>query len=212
MRAAEASAVRSRAPSRRPWLGPGLLLGALTPLAVTSASAARGTLGADPVAVALNRFGLLALILLVATLAATPLRLVFGIAWPVQNRRLLGLLAFFYATLHVLVYALVDQQLALAAIFEDITERPFITLGFAAYVLLIPLAATSTRAMVRRLGSARWRRLHRLVYLAGLLACVHFYFRVKSDAFEPLAYAAVLIVLLTLRVPRPLLAALRRQR
>jgi sulfoxide reductase heme-binding subunit YedZ len=209
--AASPPARRTGARSARPWLAPGLLIGGLVPLAALTLGAVRGTLGADPVAIALNRLGLLALILLTATLAATPLRLVFGITWPVQQRRLLGLLAFFYASLHVFVYAAVDQQLALAAILEDVVKRPFITVGFAAFCLLVPLAITSSRRMVARLGSARWRRLHRLIYPAALLAVIHFFWRVKSDLSEPAAYAVVLAVLLALRVPRALLGS-RRER
>jgi sulfoxide reductase heme-binding subunit YedZ len=204
--AASESTTSAAAPNRRapgkphPWLEPGVLLGALVPLAVLIARAARGTLGADPVAIALNQLGRLALVLLLCSLAATPLRHLFGVRWPQQIRRLLGLLAFFYASLHFGVYALVDQQLALAAIAEDVSKRPFIMAGFSALLLLVPLAATSTKAMIRRLGGARWRRLHRLVYVAGSLAVLHFVWRVKSDLTQPLAYAAVLLFLFAVRV------------
>ena len=130
-----------RAPRKpHPWLEPGVLLGALVPLAVLIARAARGTLGADPVAIALNQLGLLALVLLLATLAATPARHLLGVRWPQQIRRLLGLLAFFYACLHFCVYAVVDQQLALSTIVEDVSKRPFIMAGFSALLLLVPLA------------------------------------------------------------------------
>jgi sulfoxide reductase heme-binding subunit YedZ len=204
--ATPATTPATAAPARRaprkphPWLEPGVLLGALVPLAVLSVRAATGSLGADPVAIALNQLGLLALVLLLACLAATPARLLLGVRWPQQIRRLLGLLAFFYACLHVGVYTVVDQQLALAAIAEDVSKRPFIMAGFSALLLLVPLAATSTKAMIRRLGGARWRRLHRLVYVAATLAVLHFIWRVKSDLSEPLAYAAVLLLLLLVRV------------
>jgi sulfoxide reductase heme-binding subunit YedZ len=190
------------APSRYPWLKPGVLIGALVPLGALAIEAARGTLGADPVAIALNRLGLLALILLVACLAATPARLLFGVSWPLRVRRLLGLLAFFYASLHFLVYAWVDQGWALGAIVRDVTQRKFITVGFLALLTLLPLAATSNALARRKLGPLRWQRLHRLVYLAALLASVHFVWRVKRDLSQPLAYAGVLGFLLFARLKR----------
>jgi sulfoxide reductase heme-binding subunit YedZ len=119
---------------------------------------------------------------------------------------LLGLLAFFYACLHFGAYAVVDQQLALAAIAADVSKRPFIMAGFSALILLVPLAVTSTKAMIRRLGGARWRRLHRLVYVAGTLAVLHFTWRVKSDLSQPLGYAAVLAFLFAVRVRHALRA------
>lgn len=188
------------APNPYPWLAPGVSIGALIPLAVLIADAARGQLGADPVAIALNRLGMLALILLLACLAATPLRLVFGVSWPLRVRRLLGLLAFGYASLHLLVYAAVDQGWALRAIVEDVTERPFITLGFFAFLALVPLAATSNARARRALGPRRWQRLHRLVYAAALLAVLHFVWRVKRDLSEPVLYGLVLCALLWVRL------------
>lgn len=186
--------------ARYPWLLPGVTAGALVPALQLAIDALRGRLGADPVAISLNRLGLTALILLLASLSATPLRLVFGISWPMRLRRQLGLLAFFYATLHFLVYALVDQGLALSAIARDVAERKFISAGFAAFLLLIPLAVTSTARMRKRLGGVRWQRLHRLVYLAGLLGVLHFVWRVKRDLSQPLTYAVLLGVLLLVRV------------
>jgi sulfoxide reductase heme-binding subunit YedZ len=185
--------------TKLPWLKPGIWIGALTPLALLIARASAGTLGADPIAIALNQLGLLALIFLLASLAATPLKLRYGILWPIRIRRLLGLFAFFYASLHVLLYAVIDQGLSLGAILKDITERKFITVGFTAFLLLIPLAITSTSGMLKRLGARRWKRLHQLVYLAGLLASLHFIWRVKRDLTEPLSYALVLVGLLLVR-------------
>jgi sulfoxide reductase heme-binding subunit YedZ len=190
---------------KQPWLKPGVLLGGLVPLALLCARAARGTLGADPIAVALNQLGLLALIFLVASLCATPLKLAFELTWPIRIRRMLGLFAFFYASLHFLLYALIDQGLALPAIVEDVQERAFITVGFAAFVLLIPLAITSTAAMTKRLGARRWKLLHRLAYVAAILAVIHFVWRVKVDLTQPVAYALVLAGLLFARL------ALRRR-
>lgn len=182
------------------WLKPGVLAGALIPLVVLASRAYRHTLGADPVAIALNQLGLLALILLLASLTATPLKIAFGVNWPLRIRKLLGLLAFFYAGLHFLLYAIIDQGLAFFAILKDVTERKFITMGFLAFVLLVPLAITSTSGMRKRLGNARWTRLHRLVYVAAVLAAVHFLWRVKRDISQPAAYGIVLGLLLAARV------------
>jgi len=181
------------------WLKPGVLVGGLVPLFAIALGTVRGTLGANPVADVLNQLGLLALLFLVASLAATPLKLLMGWSWPVRIRRLLGLLAFFYATLHMLTYVAVDRLGELATIVEDILKRPFITVGFAAWLLLVPLAVTSTRASLKRLGFARWKLLHKLSYLAAPLAVVHFVWRVKKDMDEPLTYAVVLAFLLAVR-------------
>jgi len=175
-------------------------VGGLAPLALLALEGVRGTLGANPVERVLNQTGLLALILLVASLACTPLKLAAGWTWPMRVRKLLGLLAFTYALLHFLTYAVVDQGLKLGAMLEDIIKRPFITVGFLALVLLVPLAVTSTNAMVRRLGFPAWQRLHRLAYVAASLGVVHFIWRVKKDLTEPLVYAGVLALLFTIRV------------
>jgi methionine sulfoxide reductase heme-binding subunit len=191
------------APRRQPpfpWLKPGLFVGALVPLAGLVLQAARGTLGADPVAIGLNRLGLLALILLVASLACTPAKLLFGWTWPLRLRRMLGLFAVFYAALHFLTYLAVDQRFDWPVLWADVTQRKFMVVGFAAFLLLLPLAATSTDASVRRLGVRRWKALHRLAYLAGVLAVVHFLWRVKLDVSQPLGYAVVLGALLLVRV------------
>jgi sulfoxide reductase heme-binding subunit YedZ len=182
------------------WLKPGVFIGCLVPLALMIVDGARGQLGADPVAIALNRLGLLALITLVASLAATPARLVLGWAWPLRLRRMLGLFAFFYALLHFTLYLAIDQGFDFAAIVKDVTERKFITVGFAAFLVLVPLAATSPLRMRRMLGPKRWQRLHRLVYLVGVLAALHFIWRVKRDLTEPTVYAVIIGALLLARV------------
>jgi sulfoxide reductase heme-binding subunit YedZ len=183
----------------RPWLNPALTLGGLAPLMMLAVQGPRGELGPNAVEAALNQTGLLALVLLTASLACTPLRLVFKWTWPARIRRTLGLLAFTYASSHFLVYAVLDQGLKLGAILEDIGKRPFITVGFTALMLLVPLAVTSTHAWVRRLGFPRWQRLHRLAYVAAVLGVVHFVWRVKKDLTEPLLYAAVLALLFAIR-------------
>ena len=182
------------------WMGPGVFVGALVPLAVIGVEAATGTLGADPVAIALNKLGLTALVLLWASLACTPLKALFGWTWPMRLRRELGLLAFLYAALHVLTYVFIDQGLRLDAILADVVKRRFITVGFAAFLLLVALALTSFKSSPRDLGFARWQAIHRLVYPAAVLASIHFVWRVKRDRTEPFAYAAVLLVLFAVRV------------
>ena len=177
-----------------------MFAGALAPLAAILLNAARKNLGANPIAEALNELGLTALVFLVASLACTPLRETLDWPWAVGLRRMLGLFAFFYAALHAATYSLLDQRGNLRAIFADVTKRPFIIAGFAAFLILIPLAATSTASAVRRLGFPRWKRLHRLVYLAGILAAIHFVLRVKKDVREPAVYAAILGILLLGRV------------
>ena len=182
------------------WLKPGLFIGALAPLASIAVRALTGSLNANPIAEVENELGLAALIFLIASLACTPARRVVGWTWPPRIRRELGLFAFAYAMLHVAVYVFLDQALDLQAMFEDIVQRPFITVGFGAAILLVPLAITSTKASIRRIGFARWQRLHQLAYLAGVLAAVHFIWRVKADVSQPVTYAAVLCVLLLARV------------
>jgi sulfoxide reductase heme-binding subunit YedZ len=189
---------RTAAPYR--WLAPGVVAGALAPLLSIVLRAARGELGADPIAQALNELGLVALIFLTASLVCTPAKSLFGWTWPIRLRRMLGLLAALYATLHVLTYAVLDQGLDLHAIVDDVLERKFILAGAATYLMLLPLALTSTNAAVRRLGFARWKRLHRLAYLAGAVAALHFIWRVKKDLREPAVYAIVIGALLLARL------------
>ena len=191
---------RARGKSPLPWLGPGILIGALVPLAVIVVGASLGRLGANPIEEVLNEIGLLALIFLVASLACTPLKTFLGWTWPIRVRRQLGLFAFFYAVLHVSVYAGLDQFGDVRAILDDLSERKFIFVGFATLVLLTPLALTSTSSSIRRLGFPRWKRLHRLAYLAAPLAVIHFVWRVKRDVTEPVIYAIILAALLLARV------------
>ena len=182
------------------WLKPGIFLGALTPLASIVLRAVSGRLNANPIAQVENELGLSALILLLASLACTPARRYFQWTWPVRVRRELGLFAFFYASLHFMVYVFLDQVVDLGAIVEDVVKRPFITVGFLALLALTPLVFTSTRASVRRLGFRRWQRLHQLVYIAGALAVIHFIWRVKIDVSQPITYAVALAMLLLARV------------
>jgi methionine sulfoxide reductase heme-binding subunit len=160
-------------------------------------------LGADPQNVLERTLGLWALRFLILTLAITPLRRLGGPNW-VRYRRTLGLLAFYYAVMHLSVYLLLDKDLDLAAIWADIVKRPYITVGMIAFLLLTPLAVTSNAPMIRRLGGAAWRRLHRLVYLVAAAAALHFVMLVKSWPAEPLVYSGMVASLLLFRIVTPL--------
>ena len=173
------------------------------PLAWLVADTLRDTLGPDPVAQITHRTGIWALRLLLATLAVTPLRRLTGWSMLVRYRRALGLWAFAYATLHFATYLVLDLGGFWLQVLDDLVDRPFITVGFAAWLLLVPLAATSTQAAMRKLGR-NWARLHRLVYGIAVLAVLHFVWLVKSGEEiarrEPLAYAGILAVLLAARL------------
>lgn len=160
-------------------------------------------LGADPMRYLEQALGLWALRFLIASLTVTPLRQLFGVNL-LRYRRALGLLAFYYAALHLLTYLVLDQGLDLAAIWADIVKRPYITIGMATFVMLVPLAATSNNAAIRRMGGQAWARLHRFVYLAAIGAALHFVMVVKSWPLEPLVYAAIVLVLLGYRLVRSL--------
>lgn len=183
------------------WIGlkTGAHLLALLPLLLMVRATLAEALGADPVAELTHRTGDWALRFLLLSLAMTPLRRVLDQAWPIRFRRLLGLYAFFYACLHLSVYVVLDLSGYWAQILEDIVKRPFITVGFLAWLLLIPLTITSTKGWIRRLGR-RWGQLHRLVYAVGVLAVLHYFWLVKADLREPLAYAAILATLLGARI------------
>jgi len=176
-------------------------------LVVADALEITGKLGANPIEEIMDRFGNWSLRFILITLAVTPLRRVTGWNWLVRFRRMLGLFTFFYVLMHFLTWLILDQGLLLSAILEDLLERPFITIGFAALVLLASLVVTSTNAARRRLGR-RWQQLHNLVYLIGILGVWHYWWQVKKDITEPLIYAAILTLLLGYRGT----VALRRRR
>jgi len=186
--------------SRVTWFKAALFLLALAPVVWLGWRAGAGRLGANPLEAVTHATGDWTLRFLLATLAVTPLRALTGVNALIRFRRMLGLFAFFYATLHLFTYLWFDQFFSWPDIARDIPKRPFITVGFAAFALLVPLAATSTAGMIRRLGGARWRALHRLVYLAAILGVVHFWWLVKADVSEPRLYGTVLGVLLTARL------------
>jgi methionine sulfoxide reductase heme-binding subunit len=186
--------------SRRAFLAPAVVTGWLLALLQLGYRVATHRLGANPIASALNQLGLLALVLLVATLCATPLKLTLGWTWPLRVRRTLGLLAFFTVLLHFLLYLGPDQGFDVASVLGDIVKRPFIAVGFLAFVLLVPLAWTSSKQAVQRLTFPVWQRLHRLVYVIAVLAVLHFYLRVKADHTQPWLYGAVLAAGFTIRL------------
>ena len=163
----------------------------------------RGTLGTNPVEAGIRRTGWWALTLLVGTLAVTPIRRITGWNRIIAIRKTLGLAAFAYASIHLLGYVAIEQWFGWSYILDDILDRPFITAGFTAFLLLLPLALTSTRSAIRRLGGRRWRRLHRLIYPASLLAVLHYFWLVKADTRPPLLYAGIIAILLLLRVRNP---------
>jgi sulfoxide reductase heme-binding subunit YedZ len=175
---------------------------ALLPLARLVALGFLDRLGANPVEFVERSLGTWTLVMLCVTLAITPLRWLTGWAWPLRLRRMFGLFCFFYVCLHFTAYVWLDQWFDLAAILKDVVKRPYITAGFAAFLLLIPLAATSTNAMVKRLGGRSWQRLHRLVYLIAGLAILHYWWHKagKNDFSQVSIYAAVVALLLGARI------------
>jgi sulfoxide reductase heme-binding subunit YedZ len=188
----------------RRYLKPLLFLACLMPLAWLLARAfgvAGGGLGPNPIDEIQDRLGDWGLRLLLATLCVSPLAVELRKPWLMGTRRMLGLFAFTYLGLHFLNWLVLDQWFDLQAILGDIARRPYVTVGFVALMMLVPLAITSTRGWMRRLGR-RWHRLHRLIYPAAILGCVHFWWQVKADWREPLVYASILAVLLAWRLRR----------
>jgi sulfoxide reductase heme-binding subunit YedZ len=186
-------------------LKPTVFVAALVPLGLLVRDTMTGGLGANPVEEITHRTGLTAITLLMLTLAVTPASQLLGAGWLMRLRRMLGLFAFTYAVLHFLTYVadqtwLTGEGLSLAVVVEDVAERPYVTVGFATFLLLAPLAVTSTRGWVKRLGGKRWQRLHRLVYLAGAGAVLHFLWLVKADTRRPALYGLALVLLLGYRL------------
>jgi sulfoxide reductase heme-binding subunit YedZ len=181
----------------------------LLPLAKIGWDAFRGDLGANPIEAVQNRLGFWTLTILALSLVPTPARDVLGVSWLQRLRRVIGVTAFSYALLHFLFYVGVDKFFDWATISKDLTRRPFLMVGFAALLGLMPLAITSTDGWVMRLGYRRWKLLHRLAYLAAALGVIHFAWRVKADPTRPILFAAVFAILLAARVPGWIRAARR---
>ncbi|MFW2457097.1 sulfite oxidase heme-binding subunit YedZ [Methyloversatilis discipulorum] len=182
------------------WIWRAVWAACLLPLMLLVAGGLRDALGANPIEHITRATGDWTLRLLLLTLAVTPLRQLTGWHWLVRLRRTLGLYAFFYGSLHLATYVWLDQFFDWPGIVADIVKRPFVTLGFAAFVLMLPLAITSTNGMIRRLGGRSWQRLHRAVYAVGVLGVAHYWWLVKKDLTEPVAYAFVLATLFALRL------------
>lgn len=193
------SALASSPIARRRLLRAAAVALGLAPLVWLGASAATDGLGANPIEAITHFTGKWALRFLLLCLCVTPLRRLTGWRPLTLERRTLGLFAFFYALLHLSTYVVLDRELDLATVTEDVLERPYITVGFSSFLILLALALTSTRAAARRLGR-RWKRLHRSVYIAAIGAVVHFLWLVKSDLREPLLYAGAVAALLGVRL------------
>jgi sulfoxide reductase heme-binding subunit YedZ len=200
---------------RRWLLKPLVFLAALTPAGYLVWAVSTGHLSANPLADITNSTGDWTLRFLCISLAVTPVRRLSGWNGAIRFRRMLGLFAFFYGVLHFLTYIVFDRLASVefdghvswtivhgiaAAVIDDVYERPFITIGFTAFMLMVPLAATSTARMIRRLGGRRWQALHRLMYVSCIGAVAHYWWLVKADVRRPVAYGAVVVLLLTLRV------------
>jgi len=194
--------------SKLAWLKPAVFVAGLWPVVLVAYRWHANTLDPEKVSDVLNKAGLMAIVFLVSSLACTPLKITFGWTWPLRVRKMLGLFAFFYAFLHFSTYLFdkfqsyqVDPSHGFPElVLTDVFKRKFIFVGFAAFVILIPLAITSTQGMVRRLGARRWQMLHKLAYAAGILGVIHFLWKVKKDISEPMVYIAILSVLLAIRV------------
>ena len=177
-----------------------VFLCALIPLGRLAWKALHDGLGANPIEVITHTTGDWTLILILATLSITPLRRITGQYWLIGVRRMIGLFAFFYGYLHFLTYIWLDKFFDVHEMWKDIAKRPFITVGFSAFVLMIPLALTSTAGWIRRLGGKNWQRLHRLIYLTAILGVLHYLWLVKADTRKPVEYGFVLSVLFLYRV------------
>jgi len=177
-----------------------IFLAALIPLERLLWKAFHNALGANPIEVITHSTGDWTLILILTTLSVTPLRKLTRQYWLIGVRRMIGLFAFFYGCLHFTTYIWLDKFFNIHEMVKDIAKRPFITVGFSAFVLLIPLALTSTAWSIRRLGGKNWQRLHRLIYVTGILAVVHYTWLVKADLRKPIEYGVVLSILLAYRV------------
>src|ERR1700720_3587424 len=182
------------------WFKPVVFLACLIPLALLGWKAYNNALGANPIEVITHATGDWTLRFLLITLAITPIRKLTGRLWLIRYRRMFGLFAFFYGVLHFLTYIWLDKFFDLHEMLHDVAKRRFITVGFTGFVLLIPLAITSTTGWIRRLGGKRWQALHRLVYATAILGVIHYYWLVKSDVRKPLFYGALVGILLLWRL------------
>jgi len=177
-----------------------LWLNSLIPIAILLWDAWNQRLGANPIEYFLRTTGIMTLVFVLVTMLITPLRKWFGWNQLVKYRRTVGLFAFFYGSIHLSTYVVFDRSLDVGGIVNDVIQRPFIAFGMTAFMLMVPLAVTSTNSMIKRLGGKRWQLLHRLFYLTAVAGVVHFWMIVKSDIFYPAIFAAVLVTLLAARI------------
>lgn len=182
------------------WLKASIFMLALVPLVKLGVNACLDNLGANPIEKISRVTGYWTLTFILITLTATPVRLLLGWSWIIRFRRMLGLYAFFYGSLHFLTYLVLDQFFDWPAILADIAKRPYITVGFPSYILLIPLALTSTDGMIRKLGGKRWKILHRLVYVTAVGGVLHFGWLVKKDITNPVVFGVLLTILFGIRI------------
>jgi len=179
-----------------------LIVNGAVPLALLGWDAAHHQLGPNPEKFAIHTTGMMALIFLMLTMAVTPVRKVTGWNWLLFSRRTLGLFAFFYACVHFLLFFGLDRGFSVPATWLEMVKRRYLIVGSIGLLVMVPLAVTSTNAMIKRLGGKRWRALHRLAYVAAIAGVVHYYMQVKADVRQPLVFAAVLTVLLAARLIR----------
>jgi methionine sulfoxide reductase heme-binding subunit len=191
------------------WVKPVVFVACLGPLIHLAVKGVFGMLGANPIQVITWSTGTWTLVFLCVTLSVTPLRRLPGLNDLIRFRRMFGLFAFFYGFLHLMTYVWLDQFFDFHAMMLDVYRRPFIAAGLTAFVLMVPLAVTSTQGMIRRLGGRRWRKLHRLVYASAIAGVIHYYWQVRIDEAVPIRFAVVVGVLLGFRV---LMYAMRRRR
>lgn len=177
-----------------------IFINSLVPFVLLLWDVSRNRVGPNPLEFATRTTGMLTLIFLCLTVAVTPLRKIFGVNSLVKFRRMLGLFAFFYGSLHLLTYIWFDRLFNLISVGQDVVQRPFILIGMVAFILMVPLAITSTNKMVKRLGGKRWAKLHRLAYVAVIAGVVHFWMLVKSDTRLPLTFAFIVLFLLGYRL------------
>ena len=190
-----------------------ILVNGLVPLALLIWDQSNNRLGANPQNFLILTTGMMTLVFLTLTMAVTPLRKITGWNWLIQFRRMLGLYAFFYGCLHFLCFFSLDRGFSISSTLTEMLKRKYLIVGSMALIVMIPLAITSTNAMIKRLGGKRWRALHRLAYVAAMAGVIHYYMQVKADARQPLVFAAALALLLGWRLmvywqrPKPAAAA-----
>ena len=177
-----------------------VLVNGAVPATLLAWDAWHHNLGANPVNFAILTTGMLALIFLMLTLAVTPLRKITGLNWIIFSRRTLGLYAFFYASLHFLIFFSLDRSFSVSGTLSEMVKRKYLFVGITGLLVMVPLAVTSTNAMIKRLGGKRWRALHRLAYVAAAAGVIHYYMQVKADVRQPLVFAAVLAILFGYRL------------